>query len=1474
MASRNSDVTLIVRARDEAQKTIDNVTGALNKLLGVQQKVSGSAAGTGSNIAELGKVLATLDKAYSSISGSAANAATAFERQRSAISDQRAQLAAVQQQATAAAAALAKLNSADAIVDAGRNQAPRLAQLKLVSAEYERLQREASKLAGSIARQEDALGTSASSMQRVSSQANAVEDAVNRARIAIEQQTRALREQEAAAASVAAAQSRTAAAQQFYNNRFAPGLANKGANPLAEQLRAEEEAGQQAFLRNQTRQLQAEGEKAQAAKATAAELYLQAKAAEQAAKATRETQQNASQRYFNNKFAPGLTQPTPATQNGATFEALDRQMREAAESAQRLRDAISPQSRIIREANDQIRDALDLRRKEVITVEELRQRIQQVRTNRSDRLTGDETRRSQAAAEQELRQAQALRDAINPALAIRRQYNDQIREAIQLYRNERITVDELRKRIVQVREAAKQAQNSGANDKIGFLGLRPYELQNLSYQINDVFTQLASGTSLTQTLAQQGGQIFQLFQRQIAGAIGTLTSAPVLAFAASIGVLAVGISRLTSNLSQLRELNANLAGNADGSDYGAEQLQAAAKAMREYGISADDAMKIVRLAVQKGFSQDEILAFSKSAKGLAVLLGGSVADAAGTLATALRGGYSALLELNNRTNIFTADQMKLIRQLFEQGRASEATAAATEILNDRLGEVATTSESRAEKAFRELTVAWNGLLDAFSNLPVFTHIVQGLANVADAAASAARSIAGIENLQDMRSRLTSILDTNNGLVGGFKTLRERSVATANGYIPAAGYEDDSLTIMQLEAANKLLQEINAEEAKVVAAQKETAAAAEKQVSERTKSANLEVNAAKDALATSKKITSEARLRAALAAEERRLNIEASQRFPNADDATRGAYVREQLERTKETLTSQLESYIKSQNTPAMIARQFVAEREGFQERAYWDVNHWRVGFGSDTVTSADGSVSTTTKGSTVTLEGAIRDLDRRIAEFQNAIKATIGTERFNSFSPQQQAAITSVAYNYGKLPERIVEAVRSGTAAEIATAIEGLGGDNKGVNRGRRNMEAATFRTSNVALEQDTANLAEEQAAAQQKLSTEIESGNKKLEQRTRLLNEQAGLQGEALLRAQAQAAADEAELALREKLKATNEARLAQHKEALTLTEAEVAATRKAAAEAVLTTRALADARRSAAQQPVDDLTAQRDALQAQITFNSEQGNTQAVGVLQQQLDAVNLRLIDALTNLLNFWQGVAAGGSSAAAQFGMTAQAVQNVIDKLKLLQQQTKVAGDTSRQFLMTGRQINETFAGGVASAFDRFAQSVAEGKNVFKSLRDAFLQFASDFLRQIAQMIIKQAVFNAIGGTNGEGGVGGGIAGVLGGLFHSGGVVGEGGGLRVVNPNWYANARRYHTGGVAGLAPDEVPAVLRRGEEVLTADDPRHRANGGGAGGSPNIKIVNAIDAGDMVQQGLNTKAGEQAILNFMRNNPGAVRAAMG
>ena len=52
----------------------------------------------------------------------------------------------------------------------------------------------------------------------------------------------------------------------------------------------------------------------------------------------------------------------------------------------------------------------------------------------------------------------------------------------------------------------------------------------------------------------------------------------------------------------------------------------------------------------------------------------------------------------------------------------------------------------------------------------------------------------------------------------------------------------------------------------------------------------------------------------------------------------------------------------------------------------------------------------------------------------------------------------------------------------------------------------------------------------------------------------------------------------------------------------------------------------------------------------------------------------------------------------------------------------------------------------------------------------------------------------------------------GLFHEGGVAGEASSYRET-PSWlFAGAPRFHDGGVAGLAPGEVPAVLKVGEVV--------------------------------------------------------------
>lgn len=129
--------------------------------------------------------------------------------------------------------------------------------------------------------------------------------------------------------------------------------------------------------------------------------------------------------------------------------------------------------------------------------------------------------------------------------------------------------------------------------------------------------------------------------------------------------------------------------------------------------------------------------------------------------------------------------------------------------------------------------------------------------------------------------------------------------------------------------------------------------------------------------------------------------------------------------------------------------------EGFREGAYWDVNHHRVGYGSDTVTRMDGRVEKTTKDTRVSREEAEKDLERRAAMSQAQLRAAVGEEVWKQLDPRIQASLTSVTYNYGRVPDTVAAATKTLDANNIAKAIRDLGSDNRGINRNRRNQEAA-----------------------------------------------------------------------------------------------------------------------------------------------------------------------------------------------------------------------------------------------------------------------------------------------------------------------------------------------------------------------------------------------------------------------------------
>jgi lambda family phage tail tape measure protein len=117
------------------------------------------------------------------------------------------------------------------------------------------------------------------------------------------------------------------------------------------------------------------------------------------------------------------------------------------------------------------------------------------------------------------------------------------------------------------------------------------------------------------------------------------------------------------------------------------------------------------------------------------------------------------------------------------------------------------------------------------------------------------------------------------------------------------------------------------------------------------------------------------------------------------------------------------------------------------------------------------------------------------------------------------------------------------------------------------------------------------------------------------------------------------------------------------------------------------------------------------------------------------------------------------------------------------------------------IGDALSGAFSSAESAIGQFVKTGKLDFSSLVSSIL---ADMAKLSARKFILGPLPNALSGALGN----------LGSLFapvlHAGGMVGGASPGRMVPAMAFANAPRMHSGGWAGLRPDEVPAILQKGD----------------------------------------------------------------
>ncbi len=116
--------------------------------------------------------------------------------------------------------------------------------------------------------------------------------------------------------------------------------------------------------------------------------------------------------------------------------------------------------------------------------------------------------------------------------------------------------------------------------------------------------------------------------------------------------------------------------------------------------------------------------------------------------------------------------------------------------------------------------------------------------------------------------------------------------------------------------------------------------------------------------------------------------------------------------------------------------QFITAEEGFTPRAVWDVNAWRIGHGSDTITFPDGTFRKVVQGDTTTKEMASADLQRRIIrDFFPIVYRATGVETWNKLPDNSKIALTSLSYNYGKVKKVIADAAKTLNAEHLARTL-------------------------------------------------------------------------------------------------------------------------------------------------------------------------------------------------------------------------------------------------------------------------------------------------------------------------------------------------------------------------------------------------------------------------------------------------------
>ena len=902
---------------------------------------------------------------------------------------------------------------------------------------------------------------------------------------------------------------------------------------------------------------------------------------------------------------------------------------------------------------------------------------------------------------------------------------------------------------------AQGALRAKTGGKGNFLGLQPYELQNLGFQVNDVVTGLISGQKPLTVFAQQGLQIGQIIP-------GAFTK--IVRFAPELAALAAVVLSVAGAMHKLDQEAANLdMGKGIAAQTGASKEAAAAYAdlagkLEALGVKADKTREILVQLSADGLNTAQMEQYIATAEAVSKVTGEDIPTALETVRGAFQGGLDDIIALDDKTNAYTDDEIALISQLYEHGQADEARATALEIYRRKQEEVANGQSGPWSRAVDQLSQAWNNFLSFLGHLAPIETVYNWLNKLGQLAAYVAARLAGKSNEDALKVA-----------AGSYKPKTPAVLPDPNRRTNAGNQQakDDALALATLKATTW-------EQRKALVIQKARNEAAAKHLSD---------------------IEIEEHVQRSLAV------------FNEQED---------QKEQKRAAASSK-------RGDAAAKRRQRQAEAQARQ------------------IASMEEQ-----------LQGALDQLDAKVAK---------------SSTELLQMRLSAIDKEYAKLFRKIDEYSKK-------TGGKGMIGGLT-LDQAREHVKQQEQALKNLATEkyyeEQLNNLAEQRAQKLSIIADEVARGTKSPTQG--LAESQQVIDDYATKMADIAQSAVTFAVALRgAKPDPALEAFIAKMQN---VSQQNMGGTNQGEKSALV----MGDIEKQ--QAILNQIVSQRNAM-----IDLENTKVQ-LGLETQKKAQENINQLYANSKPL-ILQHIEAIRTMAAAYNGTLTPEMQQYFDALEANLKGTELeAQGVDARFTELKSSIDQLLTSNIVDFIKEVAQAFADwasgGKDVLDTLASigiAFLDMIAKTLIGIGELIVQMVILDAIQSITGipvkallqlYGGVSPGV-------HHEGGVVGEGSSRRsrMISPVAFANAPRYHTGGIAGLAPNETTAILKKGEEVLTNNDPRHRNNGGlqpqGGKAPQSIRQVLAI-GDDEIANAMAGAAGESTVLTHIKRNKTTIKTML-